>query len=93
MAIKRVHAIIHGKVQNVYYRMYAEAEGTRLGIAGWVRNRSDDTVEATMEGEAELVDAMVKWLHEGPPTATVTKVEISDERPVGETGKFNIRFH
>ncbi len=93
MAIKRVHAIIYGKVQNVYYRMYAEAEGTKLGIAGWVRNCSDDTVEVTMEGEAEKVDAMVKWLHEGPPTATVTKVEINDERPIGEAGKFNIRFH
>lgn len=93
MAIKRVHAIIYGKVQNVYYRMYAEAEGTKLGIAGWVRNRPDDSVEAIMEGEAEKVDAMIKWLHEGPPTATVTRVDIREERPIGETGKFNIRFH
>lgn len=91
MAIKRVHAIVHGKVQGIYFRAYAQAEGNKIGVKGWVKNRSDGTVEAAIEGEPEQVEQMVAWLNQGSPGAQVTKVETKEERPVGEP-QFNIRY-
>jgi acylphosphatase len=61
-----------------------------LGLAGWVRNRPDGRVEAVFEGEQGAVDKAVAWCHEGPPWATVTEVEVTDEQPEGEDG-FRIR--
>ncbi len=91
MAIKRVHAIVYGKVQGIYFRAYAQAEGTKIGVKGWVKNRSDGTVEAAIEGEPEQVEQMVAWLKQGSPGAQVMKVETKEERPVGEP-QFNIRY-
>lgn len=91
MAIKRVHAIVYGKVQGIYFRAYAQAEGTRIGVKGWVKNRPDGTVEAAVEGEPEQVEQMVAWLKQGSPGAQVIKVETKEERPVGEV-QFNIRY-
>ena len=51
-------------------------EAQKLGIAGWVRNRSDGTVEAVVQGEPADVDAIVRWAHHGPEYAHVGRVEI-----------------
>ena len=91
MAIKRVHAVIYGKVQGIYFRAYAQAEGTKIGVKGWVRNRTDGTVEAVVEGEEAQVEQMVEWLKKGSPGAQILKVETKEERPVGEA-QFNIRY-
>jgi len=91
MAIKRVHAVIYGKVQGIYFRAYAQAEGTKIGVKGWVKNRADGAVEAVVEGEEAQVDQMVEWLKNGSPGSQVLKVETKEERPVGEI-QFNIRY-
>jgi len=91
MSSKRIHAIVHGRVQGVFFRDYTMKQAEMLGLDGWVRNLPDRTVEAVIEGEAERVDAMSDWLHSGSPMATVTSVDITDEEPCGETG-FTIRY-
>jgi len=91
MAIKRVNAVVFGKVQGIYFRAYTQAEGTRMGVKGWVKNRADGSVEVAIEGEPEQVEQMVAWLHQGSPGAQVIKVETKEERPVGEA-QFNIRY-
>jgi acylphosphatase len=63
---KTLRLVIHGRVQGVFFRDSMRAEGQRLGIAGWVRNRHDGTVEAAVQGEAAAVDAIVRWAHRGP---------------------------
>lgn len=83
--------MIYGKVQGIYFRAYAQAEGNKIGVKGWVKNRSDGTVEAAIEGEPEQVEQMVAWLNQGSPGAQVLKVETKEERPVGEP-QFNIRY-
>ncbi len=90
---KRVHVLVYGNVQGVYFRSYTQMEGQKRNLAGWVRNRPDGSVEAIVEGDPEAVDSMVEWFRTGPPTASVAKVEAIEERPMGETGVFNIRFH
>lgn len=82
MSMKTLHLVIHGRVQGVFFRdsMHREAQG--LGIAGWVRNRIDGSVEAVVHGEAADVDAIVRWARRGPERAQVERVEIEPDNGV-----------
>ncbi|GLZ53927.1 acylphosphatase [Actinomycetospora sp. NBRC 106378] len=80
------HLVVHGTVQGVFFRASTEQEARRLGVAGWVRNRSDGTVEMVAEGADEAVDALVRWAHEGPSRAEVTGVDVTDREPEGLVG-------
>jgi acylphosphatase len=74
---KAVNAVISGKVQGVWFRSWTEEQARKRGLAGWVRNRSDGTVEALFAGPAEKVDDMVKACHQGPPHARVAGVAVT----------------
>jgi acylphosphatase len=80
---------IHGLVQGVGFRYSLHREAQRLGLAGWVRNRRDGTVEAVVAGPASCVEALVAWAHRGPPSARVTRVEVTAEE--GDFGDFEQR--
>ena len=82
---------MHGGVQGVGFRYSARMQAERLGVAGWVRNRADGTVEAEVEGDAASVQAMLEWLAEGPPGARVHGTEVAEVEPTGERG-FRIGF-
>lgn len=72
------HLRIRGRVQGVAYRESMCREAARLGVRGWVRNRLDGSVEAVIEGETAALEAILAWVHRGPPAAQVTAVEVSD---------------
>ncbi len=74
------HLRISGRVQGVGYRDALRREALRHGASGWVRNRSDGTVEAVVQGGRETVDAVIAWARRGPPAARVSAVEA---RPAG----------
>jgi len=63
----RVHVIISGRVQGVFFRMETSRAAERIGVSGWVRNNSDGTVEAEFEGEKQNVVSMLEWCRKGPP--------------------------
>jgi acylphosphatase len=86
----RRHVVVHGRVQGVWFRDSTRHEAERLGVAGWVRNRPDGTVEALFEGHPVDVDQVVAWCSEGPPHARVDRVDVSDEPPQGLVG-FTVR--
>ena len=71
---KAVLVRVEGRVQGVWYRGWAVAEANRLGLAGWVRNRSDGSVEALLAGPVPAVDAMLEACWRGPPSARVSNV-------------------
>ncbi len=76
---KKLRLLIHGRVQGVFFRQSMSREAQRLGVSGWVRNRSDGTVEAAVHGSTAAVDGLVDWARHGPELARVTKVEISTD--------------
>ena len=80
-----LHLRIRGRVQGVGYRASMMAEAQRLGVSGWVRNRSDGSVEAAVSGLDHALAALVDWAHQGPPLARVTEVEV---RPLAGPADF-----
>ncbi|MCO7239872.1 acylphosphatase [Aeromicrobium sp. CnD17-E] len=82
----RRHVVVSGRVQGVFYRASLEQEAHAAGVAGWVRNRVDGTVEAVLEGERAAVERVLAWCRQGPARAEVADVVVEDEEPVGETG-------
>ena len=92
MRDKRVHAIVHGRVQGVFFREYTRRKAEEFGLGGWVRNLPNLTVETVFEGETDRVTAMVQWLHTGSPQSDVTEVDIQEEEPGDELLGFIIRY-
>lgn len=82
----RHRVVVHGSVQGVGYRWSLSREARRLGVHGWVRNRSDGTVEAVLEGADAAVDALEAWCRTGPGGAGVSGVDVTSEEPEGLTG-------
>jgi acylphosphatase len=74
--MERVRLLVEGRVQGVGYRYSACAEARRLGLSGWVRNRSDGRVELEAEGPEEVVEALIAWCWHGPVFAQVSQVEV-----------------
>lgn len=87
--IVRFRVIVSGRVQGVFYRDTCRRLADRLGVCGWVRNRSDGRVEAVIEGDRDDVGELLAWCREGPPRAIVTGVRVIDE-PVAGEGPFRV---
>ena len=86
----RKRVVVHGRVQGVFFRDSTRRRAEAAGVAGWVANRPDGTVEAVLEGDADAVESLVRWLHDGPRGADVERVEVEDGEPEGLTG-FDVR--
>ena len=67
---------VAGKVQGVGFRYSLQEQADRLGIAGWVRNRRDGSVEALVQGEADTVEAITAWARRGPPGSQVIDLRV-----------------
>ncbi len=74
------HLTIRGRVQGVGFRFHMRTEAERLGVAGWVRNRRDGTVEAIAQGDESAVEKLIEWAHRGPPSARVISVEVTEQQ-------------
>jgi acylphosphatase len=86
----RRRVIVSGRVQGVGYRAATLRQARARGVAGWVRNRPDGTVEAVFEGDPEAVAALVAWCEQGPRMALVDRVEVVEEPDEGLAG-FEVR--
>ncbi len=93
--MKKIKAIVSGKVQGVGFRMYTQAEAKKLGVKGYVRNLRNGDVEIVAEGEAEKVEALMKWAESGPPSAIVNNLQIetiSEHKHSEKFDDFEIRY-
>jgi acylphosphatase len=90
MAQKRIHLVVRGRVQGVFFRASAQREARQLGLTGWVKNRPDGSVEAVAEGEEDQVKDFLAWAQHGPTTARVDNVETKWRSYTGEFSDFRI---
>ena len=79
---------IHGRVQGVFFRAWTREQARMLGVNGWVRNASDGSVEAHLEGDEAEVGDLIQRLREGPPFSRVEDVEYRWEDPTAEVRGF-----
>ena len=86
----RRRVVVSGRVQGVAFRAATCAKAEACGVAGWVRNRRDGSVEAAFEGEAEAVEALVSFCRVGPRLARVERIDVFEETPDGLLG-FDVR--
>ncbi|MEA2082964.1 MAG: acylphosphatase [Thermodesulfobacteriota bacterium] len=93
MASRRVHIVVEGRVQGVFFRAYTKEEAQKFGLTGWVRNQRDGSVEAVVKGDGAKVEQMIKWFHRGSPMSAVTRVTVTEEKPVGEHAAFEIHYY
>jgi acylphosphatase len=88
--VRAVRAVVTGRVQGVFFRDSTRREADRAGIAGWVRNRPDGTVELHAEGPRDAVESLLAFARTGPPSASVERVDVEDVRAEGLSG-FEVR--
>lgn len=82
----RARVVVTGVVQGVFFRGTCRREALNHGLVGWVRNKPDGSVEAVFEGPGAEVDALVRWMRQGPRHAHVETVEVTMEEPEGLSG-------
>jgi acylphosphatase len=89
-AIEAKRYVVRGRVQGVGFRWFVEREAHRLGIAGWVRNNHDGSVEVLAQGTRDQLSGLHGRLREGPRAARVDAVEVSQATPAQGLSSFRI---
>ncbi len=88
--MRRVQAVIYGRVTGVFFRHNTKKVADRLGVKGWVKNNPDDTVGIIAEGEDDAIDKLLNWCKRGPMGARVDKLEMREEKYRDEFKNFSI---
>ena len=90
-SVKRVRALISGRVQGVFFRVNTKHRAVSLGLFGWVKNNQDGTVEAVFEGEDKKIEEILKWCRKGPFFASVKDIKVFEESYKREFNSFSVR--
>jgi acylphosphatase len=88
----RARVLVHGHVQGVAYRAFAQAAASKCGVRGGVRNLNDGSVEAEVEGDKQAVEAFLECLRTGPPRAKVEALDVEWQSPTGLPVDFRIWY-
>lgn len=88
----KIHLLISGRVQGVFYRANTKKKADELGLKGWVKNRPDGRVEAFFSGPKAEVEKMIEWCWQGSSQAQVEKIIQLASMPDGELTGFEIRY-
>jgi acylphosphatase len=91
-ARRRLHAVIHGRVQGVSFRYYTQRRARELDLTGYVRNQWRGTVEVIAEGQHRNLEQLLAFLRVGPPAAMVTKVDLKWLPFSGSFERFEVRI-
>lgn len=83
--------IIFGRVQGVYFRKLTQQQAQRLNITGWVRNRSEGSVEILAQGDEQYLISLLEWCRRGPRFAKVEQIEINWVEQTENFSSFEIR--
>ena len=92
MQQQRVHILISGKVQGVFFRQALKVVAKKNNVMGWVRNLTDKRVEATLEGYNKSVNLVIEWAKIGPANSHVDNIEINNEEFKNEFSTFEVLY-
>jgi acylphosphatase len=89
---QRVHMIVHGRVQGVFFRDSTRRVALEMDLTGMVRNLMDGTVKIIAEGPRTQLDRFVLWTHQGPSSAVVDNLDVEFDEATGEYTTFSITY-
>ncbi|HIQ13232.1 MAG TPA: acylphosphatase [Thermoprotei archaeon] len=92
MTLVRAYIRVYGRVQGVFYRANTRNKARELGLKGYVRNLSDGSVEAVVEGDKDKVEKLLEWMRIGPPMAKVDRVIVEYQEYKGDFKDFTIKY-
>ncbi len=90
--MKRVHIIVRGRVQGVFFRATTQEAANRAGVRGWVQNSADGAVEIVAEGDEAQIAEFTSWCRKGPPLAEITDIDFKEEPATGDYTSFRIKY-
>ena len=90
--MERVRIIISGCVQGIFFRAFVREKALQLGLTGYVRNTEEGKVEILIEGHKAKIDKLIENCKQGPPGASVEKVEVKKELYKAEFKEFRIKY-
>ena len=88
----RVHILVSGKVQGVFFRQALKVIAKKNNVVGWVRNLTDKRVEAILEGDSKSVNLVIEWSRIGPANSHVDNIEINNEEFKNEFSTFEVLY-
>ena len=92
MKQQRVHLLVSGKVQGVFFRQALKVLAVKNNVCGWVRNLKDKQVEALLEGDSNAINLIVEWAHHGPANARVDEIKFNNEEFKNEFTTFEVLY-
>ena len=92
MKQQRVHILVSGKVQGVFFRQALKVIAKKNNVFGWVRNLPDKSVEAILEGDDKYVNQVIEWARIGPANSHVDDIEVSNEEFKNEFSTFEVLY-
>ena len=90
--MKRVHLIVHGFVQGVFFRANARRKAVELGLKGYAKNMTDGSVEIVVEGSVEKLNELIEFCRKNPGASKVSKVDVKLENFKNEFNGFEIKY-
>lgn len=92
ICLKQLHLIVSGRVQGVGFRYFAQRNALAQQITGWVRNRTDGTVEIVAEGDDKQIDSYLSSIKLGCPFSSVDSVIVKEEKATNNYHSFSIKY-
>jgi acylphosphatase len=92
MKQQRVHLLVSGKVQGVFFRQALKVVAKKNNVLGWVRNLMDKRVEAILEGDSESVNRVIEWAKIGSANSRVDNIEVGNEEFKNEFSTFEVLY-
>ena len=92
MKQQRVHILVSGKVQGVFFRQALKVIARKNNVLGWVRNLTDKRVEAILEGDSKSVNMVIEWTRIGPANSRVDNIEVSNQEFKNEFSTFEVLY-
>lgn len=90
--MQRVHIVVHGYVQGVFFRHNTRKTALSLGLRGYVRNTSEGSVEVVAEGPGNKLNELIAFCKKGPEAANVEKIDVKFEKASNEFKSFDVRY-
>ena len=92
MKQQRIHLLVSGKVQGVFFRQALKVIDKKNNVLGWVRNLKDGHVEAVLEGDNKSINSVIEWIRIGPANSRVDHVEVNNEEFKNEFSIFEVLY-